>query len=759
MSHYMVSSYTDRPPTSASGSNRKRPSSVAESDYESDSENDQSTNHDNKRPRTGNYELGYAQVSPLFSRKRRASSQDPDEKQAGYVDEYYIGQRQGTEQIIVQQSDKRARVDASSSAASSDQDENVNVDQMSGDQETEEDFESDNEDSENEESDIKELNAPEIQESYNEKPDALGFEQEDELPEEDDDDGAESEEEDQLQEEESEDDLRYIPANPPKLAFFIQPPVKDLSWNKGQWAPTFPYANQPEFCPIDFDYIRERANWLTDDEIHVYLIRKPWVPVGTEIDYDQVKDMLDTADATSAISLEEVRSRFGKANLAVFKTTGVWFEGSTHGLKGYKCEARTAAELQEDGEDDDDDDDDDVNVPEPLQAKERLRRGDDLVTFVLQPPRTGCEDRCAECCQSGLCYDEECCKAWQRFHDGADSDSDSESEVGDAEDEYEPYHVGDHSKERWGEVLSQQRTPFGCRTHQPANMHFVHYERFAAVRASRSPVNPVYVVDVSQRAFGLFASCFAPEFTGEFPKTPKQLCVYFDQQDTDNGGNFSEAVYEEIGKYTVGDVIEAYCCSQALDCPVVSDVLLGHLRNILVEGESLKLFEPGYIKYVFHFTNASDPIRLLLLDAFRMRMAHAKIIMRQHRHQYPPELVHYWDHWNRQQQDETSPENPNKIDDHTTQTYKGRRGVMNGLRGIICKVTKSDERPDDQEGDIWDQYVFKGWSSHTWKKSTGQLSREDLHQRLTQSDSVDVLSSGNSKTFWETYRNRPEDVD
>jgi hypothetical protein len=718
--HKMALSPTCRPP--ASGSSRKRSSPVSGPDYESDSDKEQLINHDSKRARIDTYDPKYVQVAPLFSRKRRAFSQKPNEEQAGYVDDYYIGQPQDTEQVIIPQSAKRAKINGSSSAASSEQDENVNMDKTPGDQ------------------DAKEFEGQLSEEKYGH--------------------GAESEEEDQPQEKECEEfDLRYIPANPPKLAFVLQPPVKDLSWNKGQWAPTFPYTNQSEDCPIDFDYVRERADWLTDADIDVYTLRKPWVPVGMEVEYDQVKDMFNAAVDTSVISLEELRNRFGKANLAVFKTTGVWFEGSTHGLDGYECEARTAAELQElDNDANDADDDDDVaNVPEPFPVvKEQLQQGERLVTFVLQPPRSVCDDRCVECCQSRLCYDEECREAWRRYQG---SHSDSESDISDTEDDYEPYHLGSHSKERWDEVLSQQHTPFGCRTHQPAYKRFVHHEKFAAVRASRSPVRPVYVVDVSQRAFGLFASCFAPEFLGGFPKKPKQLCVYFRQEDIDKGRDFYEAVYEDIGNYTIGDVLEAYCCSQALDCPIVSDILISQLWNVLGDGESVKLFEPEYVRYVFHHTNASDPIRLLLLDAFRLKMAHARIMMRQHRHQYPPEMVRYWDHWNRQQDHEITPENQRKIDDHMAQTYEGRLAVGNGLRGIIHNVAESDEWPDDQEGDIWDKCVFTGWLSHAWKGPTGRLSREELHERLTQSDSVEILSSGNDRLFWETYRNRLKDVD
>ncbi|KAF2443113.1 hypothetical protein P171DRAFT_496437 [Karstenula rhodostoma CBS 690.94] len=724
----------------APSGNRKRQASAVEPEGLKTHPGDHHvTGRGGKRARTDAYNPTYTQITPIDSKKRRAASQDPDEGCDESVDEYQIIQRYKTEQIATQKSAKQARKDVGLDSTPSAQ--NDNVDQVSGEHVDQDDYESDTE----------ENPAPENQEETQ--------------PQEEDSYGSEGDEE------EEDDDDRYIPANPPTQAFFVQPPAKDLSWTKGRYAPTLPYVNQM-VCPVNWVYVKSRAPGLTDVHIQAYMYRKPWVANGGEVEYDTIVNMFHAAGDNSVNSLEGVRKRFGKANLAVFETTGVWFESSTPGLKDYGIKGRTAAELQQNRADKNDADDADADtyveddtIPDPenpLPVKEELRPGDNLITFILQPPDLDIHDRCLECCQSGLCYDEKCREAWLDFCNSSDADSgsdsdDSDVENGDGVDENGPYCIGTHSKHRWVKVLSSQRAPFGCPIHQPLTLRFVHYDKFEAV--CESPVEPVYLVDVPPKVFSLFTSCFAPEFRGEFPEKPQRLYVYLNEEDAANGKEFSKAVYEDIGSYTVGDILEAYCCSQSLNCPVVSDVLLGHLRNIVKEETSLKIFQPCDLQYVFHYTNASDPIRLLLFDAFRLNMAEGKRMTRQYGHLYPSQLVRYWNHWERQQNAEISPETTKLIENFLTEGWQGNRGASNGLRGHIRVIPESDEHPDDQEGVIWGNCIFKRWSRQMGKLLPDWLSREALHERFTQSDSLDALSSNNDRLFWDTYRNRPEDVE
>ncbi|KAL1594304.1 hypothetical protein SLS60_010061 [Paraconiothyrium brasiliense] len=482
-----------------------------------------------------------------------------------------------------------------------------------------------------------------------------------------------------------------------------------------------------------------------------------------EVDYDTVKEMPHDAGDTSVNSLEGARKRFGKANLAVFETTGVWIEGCTPGLESYGIKGRTKAERPSKQVNRNDptkgDDGDEDGPPAPLPAKIDLDPADEIITFVLQPQDLGFDDRCVECCKEGICYDKKCREAWKQFHTGTkpgnSSDSEASDSEGDTEDD-EPYHLGKHSSDRHAEALSRQRTPFGCHMHQPLKMWFVHREKFEAVCASGTSVEDVYVIDVSVKCFDLFTSCVAPTFNGEFAERPERLDVYLDREDADQGKYFfSKAVYKDVGDYTVGDILEAHCCSQSLQCPIVSDVLLDHLRKILLNHKSLKLFKPEDLQYVSHYTKASDPIRLFLLDAFRLKIVHARRLMRQNRHLYPPELVRYWAHWERKQHDEISSLDQDLIDEFHAMTYTGRCSATNSLLGKIRVIPEIEGHPQDQEGVIWGNCIFEGWSSYTWKPLTGRLSRDALHERFTRSDSLDALSSNNNELFREAYYNYP----
>lgn len=494
--------------------------------------------------------------------------------------------------------------------------------------------------------------------------------------------------------------------------------------------------------------------------------------------------MFHKAGDDSVTSLEGARKRFGKANLAVFETTGVWFEGSTSGLREYKIRGRTAAELQKDrvnqknvataankavaSADVDCDYDDDVEVPDPenpLPVKQELRPGDSLITFILQPENHAPNDRCVQCCELGLCYDEKCRKAWLKFRNSSDADSGSDSDDSDfgyvdEKDEDVIYHIGAHSSRRWAQVLSQQRAPFGCHIHQPLTRRFIHSEKFEAVYDSESTLESVYLADVSYKAFDLYSSCFAPEFLRKFPDNPQRLDVYLDKEDADDDEDFSKAVYEDIGGYTVADLLEAYCCSQCMNCPAVSDVLLNNLRSIVkAQRFSLRLFEPRNLGYVFDCTNASDPIRLFLFDVFRLNMVEGEQMMQQYRHLYPPQLVWYWDYWKHQQHQDISAKDLQEIDNFHKWGWQGKRGAANGLRGIFRMVPESDEHPDDQEGVIWGNCIFERWSHKMGKSLPDRLSLEALHERFTQSDSIDALSSDNVTLFWDAYHNRSENED
>ncbi|KAJ4359935.1 uncharacterized protein N0V89_000494 [Didymosphaeria variabile] len=675
-------------------------------------------NHASKRLRQNDYHPPDAEVAPI-SRKRRAAIHGPDEEDEK---ESPIGQLNSGSQIFPRKRAKHSKTNVGSVDVSSPQDEVAFVQTPpvpeADNQETDEDYESEGEDG-----------------------DEPANDHDDEGPSDDSDDSR-------------------VPTTPPAEAFTVQPPAKLLSWKKGQYAPTKSYINQQD-CPVNWEYVKARTSGLTDAHIQAYIYRKPWVPNDGESEYDTIKRMFNKAGDTSVKSLEGVRKRFGKANRAVFETTSVWFEGSTPGLESHGIKGRTKAEFQQEQASQNtptqDEADDEDGPAAPLPVKIELDPDDQIITFILQPPDLELDDRCVECCKAELCYDKKCREAWRQFHTNPQLDNSSDSEDSDSEDDAEddePYHLGKHSSDRYGKALSKQRTPFGCHMHQPLIMRFVHREKFAAVRTSEKGLESEYVVDVSPKSFDLFTSCFAPNFSGEFPERPKRLEVYLDREDADQGKDFSKAVYEDVGEYNIGNILEAYCCSQSLNCPIVSDVLLDHLRKILLNRESFTLFEPEDLRYVFHFTNASDPIRLFLLDAFRLKMAPAKRLMRQHCHSYPPELVRYWAHWERQQLDEISPENQQLIDEFPT-TYMGRRGAINGLLGRIRVIPEPEEHPHDREGVIWDNCIFEGWSTRTWKPPAGRLSRDALHERFSQTDSIDALSSNNDRLFRETYYNLP----
>lgn len=573
-------------------------------------------------------------------------------------------------------------------------------------------------------------------------------------------------------------------------AFFVQPPAKDPSWTNGQYAPTLPYTGAL-VCPINWAYIKARASYLTDVHIQAYEFRQPWNPDKQNLEYDAIVQRFHANGDIAINSLEGARKRFGKANLAVFEVTGVYFENSTPGLKDHGIKGRTADEKEQaqarqnapaaaapnastsagnvgaDADDDDDDDeeetDDDDNEDggdeddeedddpkNPLPVKERLRLGAKLITFVLQPPKEDKKDRCEQCCVTEDCYEIKCREAWRDFHRGLDLD---------AEEDYDgPFWAGDHSHRRYAKFLSEKKcAPFGCPAHQPLTMGFVDSEKFADV--CESGIEWSYLVNVSRKAFDLFTSCFAPEFLGEFPDSPKRLDVFLNKEGADDNEDFTEAIYEDIEEYTTDDILEAYLCSQSLNCPVVSDVLLGKLRSIVQDREfSLEKFSPRALRYVFSCTNASDPIRLFLFDAFRLDMAEGHKAMQQNRDRYPEQLVHYWDYWKLRRREVKSPKAAQRIVEFNAAGWQGGRGPRNGVLGIISLLLPSDKHPDGQKGIIWGNCKFRGYSSRIGKPQSEWLSPEALHERFTQIESIDALRSDSCTLFWETYRNR-KDID
>lgn len=492
---------------------------------------------------------------------------------------------------------------------------------------------------------------------------------------------------------------------------------------------------------------------MTDAQILAYDLRKPWAPKGQEVHYERIIELLHGFGDFSVDTLEGIRKRFKKANLAVFENTGVWFEGSTPGLEVFGLKGRTKAELLRDHklQNDGAEDDDEANTLAPSPAKEELPAGEPIIEFLLQPQDFEVGDRCVECCENTKCYDKKCREAWKRFQKSAsgysDSSDGSDQEWTDPQDEVEPYHAGSHSKDRWVQALAKQHAPFGCLEHQPETKRWIHLPRFQAFHVSRAPIDNLYILDVSPMAFNLFASCFAPNANGEFPGQWERLTLYRDYEDETNGVDYTKAIYEDFeDSFTIGDFLEAYCCSQSLECPAVSDIILSQLWKMLKDYESINVFRPDDINYVFHYTHASDPMRLFLLDAFRLKMPDATSMMKRHRQEYPPELVRYWDHWNRQQHAVLSPDSQRKVDRFVSGRYKGRRGAASGLIGVMRILFKDAENPE--------RAIFDCWSFANRQPCMDWLSREALHARFTQSDSVEALSATSEELFKQTYYNQ-----
>ncbi|KAF1980261.1 hypothetical protein BU23DRAFT_562649 [Bimuria novae-zelandiae CBS 107.79] len=255
------------------------------------------------------------------------------------------------------------------------------------------------------------------------------------------------------------------------------------------------------------------------------------------------------------------------------------------------------------------------------------------------------------------------------INDKSEPNDDSE---GDSDSMPDCSFEGDHSDEGCAQALATQHAPFGCHIHEPLERQFVETEKLEAIRISESLLDKTYLLDVSAKAFDIFTVV---------------LLTAFD--DDDDHIEYTQARYEDAGKGTsFHNLFETYCLSQPLETPVVSDMILERLRLIFNDSEtSLHLFQPKSLRYLFAHTDASDPIRLLIIDVFQTDVhaadSRADLYGRQ---TYPEALLRYWDHWKHQQQKIIRPKDQRLNDQCPTETYTGRRKAQDGLIGVLSKA-------------------------------------------------------------------------
>jgi hypothetical protein len=253
----------------------------------------------------------------------------------------------------------------------------------------------------------------------------------------------------------------------------------------------------------------------------------------------------------------------------------------------------------------------------------------------------------------------------------------------------------------------------------------------------------------------------------EVPDVLENLAVFLEYEDEIDGKEYSSAYYQEdTSGYTVADLVEAYCGSQALQMPMVSDIILDTLQKLLRSCEShgheshmgaskasqMILLEPEAIRYAWCHTHAGDPLRLFFFDVFRLKPNDVEYQMQQRGAQYPPQLLRYWNGWKLSQQNETtselSPKNEQASTEQTKATFTGSRGPTYGLIGSLRLAREN-------EPSILGGVVFQGWIKKTWKPS--KFSKDQLHERFTQTASVDELSSNTYDSFCRTYHNHGSD--
>lgn len=100
-------------------------------------------------------------------------------------------------------------------------------------------------------------------------------------------------------------------------------------WPHSFPAPTPRLAQPLPFCPIDWT----KVTGLKPEHIEAYELRAPWNP-RPETFKAVAQQTQHLADGEQPVE-EGVRKRFKRANLAVFKRTGVYFEESAQGLETY----------------------------------------------------------------------------------------------------------------------------------------------------------------------------------------------------------------------------------------------------------------------------------------------------------------------------------------------------------------------------------------------------------------------------------------
>jgi hypothetical protein len=477
--------------------------------------------------------------------------------------------------------------------------------------------------------------------------------------------------------------LAPIPTTIPQAAFKIQPLPKVTPWNEASATPTEVLAADSP-SPVNWEYISSKRSELRKEDTATWDSRQAWKPKGQQPDWSKLGE-------AAGLSHEAMRKRFKKAALALFELTGVYFGNTACGLENYGISNETMRQAAkrvgakavptglvlarntdegyvthskrgnstENGDQDhvvhadargnakqtapnrirpcaivsETTQESDIENLDSRQPKDRIL---DTVEFILQPPPTLHGDRCEVCCKAGLCYDKacsdskDCCKTC--CSNGCDCPCDHP----------ENWSKPSHSRERWTAHLKKEGAPFGCPDKRHQSLVTRDVEPVLIQPFCKRPLTETNLLRVESNVFDIFTNCLAPTLREEMPRQLKCLESWRVSENTEQ----LEFAYRDVPfDFTLGDIFKVYCCSQALECSHVSNLILRHLLKIIEEEENLVEgyrsgripmnvrvekprilnFEPEDVNYLFANTKANDPIRLLLLDIITYKGDHGQM--------------------------------------------------------------------------------------------------------------------------------------
>lgn len=611
------------------------------------------------------------------------------------------------------------------------------------------------------------------------------------------------------------DSSSRVPESPQSNAFQRNViPLTVHPWEESWAAPTSTFPDTTE-CPINWEYVQNHMKTLTKEQIHAYELRAPWKPHGEQRTWRELLAIVQTSAYSNVTSPEGVRKRFAKANTCVYMATGVYFENSVVGLEKFGIRIRKSVHKIKRAR----------AAPKqtPQQTPKQTLRPPRLQTvgFILQPPNTLYDDRCIKCCDQGQCYDkgcrqDDCCSLCcetdflcQGCRPSGDRRDDCcAKDCGEVICRCPCEHQGrapepNHTAVRWREFLAEKNAVFGCPEHQPLVTREVERAKMEAV--SLRKIEDLNSPRVEPKAFDIFTNCFAPNNRLDVPSQLQYL-------DTRWAEDYIYHVYEDTGAdYTVGDILKAYCCSQVLECPAVSDVILRQLMRIIEDEEALaakyksgaielhdnldvKLrvldFEPEDVNYVFNHTLVDDPIRLLLLDIITYKGDYGSAQIKADEDRYHPVFLKYW---KMREYDRKHTRLASLLQDHALldvrRSFEEAGSFSNGTKlqleedlayvreklqeisrhiaalsagpteapredGLVGKIKFNSDWMDEEEepGTIWGGCKFLGWLRPISVSDKDGVQVED-EQRFREAMTADTLVSKDEADFCNTYHN------